>query len=302
MIRYTIGRGTGIFMEKGAKNQNGFILLLLAAVLAGLLLATAVAWRISLAKGVFVTRVIDGDTIEIAGGEIVRYIGIDAPETVDPRKPVQCFGREASEENKKLVEGKRVRLEKDISNRDKYGRLLRYVYLGNLFVNDYLVREGYAYAYTYPPDVKYAKEFSQAQKEARENKRGLWNACLPSAGASTTVAPASTTVPAGPAEKEAPSVSDCVDFQEAANYVGENKCVRGRVVRLFTSSKKTTFLDFCQDYKTCPFSVVIFGSDLPNFHNLKQYEGKRVEVSGLVRTYRGRPEIIVSSQNQIKIK
>lgn len=124
-----------------------------------------------------VTRVIDGDTIEIEGGEHVRYIGIDTPETVDPRKPVQCFGIEASKKNKELVEGKTVRLEKDITDRDKYNRLLRYVWVDSLFVNLELVKQGFATSYSYPPDVKFQKEFSAAEKEAREANRGLWEAC-----------------------------------------------------------------------------------------------------------------------------
>jgi len=124
-----------------------------------------------------VVKVIDGDTIKLENGEIVRYIGIDTPETVHPSKPVQCFGKEASDKNKELIEGKLVRLEKDITDRDKYGRLLRYIWVDDLFVNDYLVREGYAYVYTYPPDVKYSEQFVQAQKEARENNRGLWATC-----------------------------------------------------------------------------------------------------------------------------
>jgi len=125
-----------------------------------------------------VIKVIDGDTIKLENGEVVRYIGIDTPETVHPSKGVQCFGREASNKNKELVEGKLVRLEKDVTDRDKYGRLLRYVWVGNLFVNDYLVRQGYAYVYTYPPDVKYSEQFVQAQREARESNRGLWAVCL----------------------------------------------------------------------------------------------------------------------------
>ena len=124
-----------------------------------------------------VTRVVDGDTIEIEGGEKVRYIGIDTPETVDPRKPVQCFGVEASKKNKELVEGKTVRLEKDITDRDKYSRLLRYVWVGDLFVNLELVKQGFASSYSYPPDIKYQKEFLAAEKEAREAERGLWKAC-----------------------------------------------------------------------------------------------------------------------------
>ena len=124
-----------------------------------------------------VTRVVDGDTIEIEGGDKVRYIGIDTPETVDPRKPIQCFGIEASKKNKELVEGKTVRLEKDITDRDKYSRLLRYVWVGDLFVNLELVKQGFASSYSYPPDVKYQKEFLAAETEAREAQRGLWKAC-----------------------------------------------------------------------------------------------------------------------------
>jgi len=124
-----------------------------------------------------VLKVVDGDTIKLESGEVVRYVGIDTPETVHPSEPVQCFGKEASDKNRELVEGKLVKLEKDITDKDKYGRLLRYVWIGDLFVNDYLVREGYAYIYTYPPDVKYSEQFVQAQREARENNRGLWNAC-----------------------------------------------------------------------------------------------------------------------------
>lgn len=124
-----------------------------------------------------VVRVIDGDTIEVSAGSTqikVRYIGIDTPETVDPRKPVQCFGKEAATENRKLVEGKEIKMEKDVSETDKYGRLLRYVFVDNFFVNDYLVRQGFAHASTYPPDIKYQELFRQAEQEARENQRGLW--------------------------------------------------------------------------------------------------------------------------------
>ncbi len=128
-----------------------------------------------------VKRVVDGDTIELADGRKLRYIGINTPETVDPRKPVECFGKEASSENKKLVEGKEIRMEKDISQIDKYGRLLRYVYVGppvgELMVNDYLVRQGFAHAATYPPDVKYADTFTEAETEARTNNSGLWSGC-----------------------------------------------------------------------------------------------------------------------------
>jgi len=136
-----------------------------------------------------VKRVIDGDTVELENGEKVRYIGIDTPETLDPRKPIQCFGKEAAAKNKELVEGKRVRLEKDVTERDKYQRLLRYVYVtgetgppvgearNEIFVNLELAKQGFAHSYTYPPDVKYQSLFVLAEKEARENGRGLWIGC-----------------------------------------------------------------------------------------------------------------------------
>ncbi len=130
----------------------------------------------------FVTKVIDGDTIEIESGISVRLVGIDTPETVDPRRPVGCFGKEASNETKSLLTNKVVILQKDISDIDKYSRLLRYVYLPlengqMLFVNDYLVREGYAKVYTYSPDVKFNEQFLEAEREARSNLRGLWKKC-----------------------------------------------------------------------------------------------------------------------------
>lgn len=132
---------------------------------------------------VLVTKVIDGDTVELENGSKVRLLGIDTPETKDTRKPVECFGKQASNETKNLLEGKMVLLEKDLSETDKYGRLLRYIFLPlsdgkSLFVNDYLIREGFAKALNYPPDVKYDDQFRQAEQEAKIGKKGLWGKCL----------------------------------------------------------------------------------------------------------------------------
>lgn len=132
-----------------------------------------------------VLKVTDGDTIEVGDGEKtykLRYIGVNTPETVDPRKQVECFGKKASEENKRLVEGKTIYTQKDISETDRYGRLLRFVYIkidsdNYLFVNDYLVRNGFAYASTFPPDVKYKDRFEKAQGEAQAQMKGLWSEC-----------------------------------------------------------------------------------------------------------------------------
>ncbi len=122
-----------------------------------------------------VDKVIDGDTIVLEGGEIVRYIGIDSPETGQSND--DCFAQEAFDANKELVEGKEVKLKKDVSERDKYGRLLRYVWVDDIFVNQYLIKEGYALSAEYPPDIKYAEQFNIFEKQAKENNLGLWSSC-----------------------------------------------------------------------------------------------------------------------------
>jgi len=131
-----------------------------------------------------VVRVVDGDTIVIDRGygeERVRYIGINTPETVAPGTPVEWMGPEASAANKRLVEGREVVLERDVSETDSFGRLLRYVWLvdvtrptGWLFVNLELVAGGFAQVSTYPPDVRYVDLYLEAQALAREAEVGLW--------------------------------------------------------------------------------------------------------------------------------
>lgn len=127
-----------------------------------------------------VVRVIDGDTIKVnthQGTETVRYIGIDTPETVKPGEKVQCFGREASDANRRLVMGHRVRLVTDSEPRDRYGRLLAYVWSGNVFINARLIAGGYAHARQYPPNTRYAARFSELERRAKRARRGLWRAC-----------------------------------------------------------------------------------------------------------------------------
>lgn len=127
-----------------------------------------------------VVKVVDGDTIDVdMNGRIerVRLIGINAPESVDPRRTVECFGIEASNYAKLVLSEKRVRLERDGSqqDRDSYDRLLRYVFLENgTNVNELIVREGYAYEYTYKFPYQYQKEFKQAEKDAKASGKGLW--------------------------------------------------------------------------------------------------------------------------------
>lgn len=129
-----------------------------------------------------VTKVVDGDTINVVvNGQIrtVRMIGIDTPEVVDPRKPVQCFGREASQQTHQLLDGKVVTMQADVTqgNTDKYYRLLRYVYLADgTFINLKLLQLGYAHEYTYNIPYQYQQQFQQAQAEASQKGLGLWAA------------------------------------------------------------------------------------------------------------------------------
>jgi len=124
-----------------------------------------------------VTRVIDGDTIEIEGGIKVRLIGIDTPEMKNKNRTIDCFATEAKQKVESLLNGKEVVLVKDVSETDKYGRLLRYVYLGDEMINDTLIKEGYARISTFPPDVKFKDQFLTSERQAREAQVGLWQAC-----------------------------------------------------------------------------------------------------------------------------
>lgn len=121
-----------------------------------------------------VTRVIDGDTIVIDTGEHVRYIGMNAPEI----ETSECFSAEALEVNKNLVLGKEIKLVKDASETDKYGRLLRFVYVDDTLVDDYLVKNGAAKIMTVPPDIEDKDLFLQSQNYAKKNKLGMWGKCF----------------------------------------------------------------------------------------------------------------------------
>lgn len=125
------------------------------------------AWR-------SVVRVVDGDTLLLDGDERVRLIGVNTPETKDPRRPVEHFGKEAAAFTRRMAEGRRVRLEFDQERHDRYGRTLAYVYLDDgTFLNAEIIRQGYGFAYARFP-FRYANDFRAFERDARENRRGLW--------------------------------------------------------------------------------------------------------------------------------
>lgn len=224
-----------------------------------------------------VEYVIDGDTIHLSGGENVRYIGIDTPEIREKKagewvyKP-RPFAEEAKAFNKKLVEGRQVRLEFDVQKKDRYGRLLAYVYVGDEMVNLDMVKEGYAMIYTYPPNVKYAEIFLAAQREARLSGKGLW-------GDSDAV----------------------IDTGEARNNIGKVKTIEADVADTYLS-EKLLILKFKDGFK-----VAIFRDNLLSLPNKAQrspdtyFKGKRIRVYGLIKSYKGSPEMEINDLSQIEI-
>lgn len=170
-----------------------------------------------------VTRIVDGDTIEVSGGQTIRLIGIDTPETKHPSRPVECFGAQATQHATELMgPGTSVRLVYDVERTDRYGRTLAYVHRVSdaLFVNLEMVRDGFAVTATYPPNVAHVETFRAAEREARSANRGLWAAC---GGADTPAGQSGS--PPRPARPSAGSGDDgdrdCSDFssqQEAQRF------------------------------------------------------------------------------------
>jgi len=189
-----------------------------------------------------VTKVVDGDTVEVeveGKREVLRLIGINTPETVDPRKSVECFGKEASAKSKEILEGKKVSLEADPTQGelDKYNRLLRYIFLedGRNF-NKMMIEEGYAYEYTYNIPYKYQTDFKNAQQQARDNKRGLWaeNTCNGNLTVSSEPATQTTTITTTVPTTEAKTVT-----QNGGSFSGS--CAGKKTCGQMTSCQEAKF-------------------------------------------------------------
>lgn len=192
--------------------------------------------------------VIDGDTIKVLINgtiETVRLIGIDTPEVVDPRKPVQCFGREASNKAKEILTNKTVYLENDPTQgeRDKYQRLLRYVWLdNNTNFNKLMISEGYAHEYTYAVPYKYQAEFKQAEKEAEANNRGLWS---PDTCSGNTTSPVITSTPA-PVIPKATTQPAVTQPAPATNTSGSYTCDCSKTCTQISSCEEAQYqLNVC---------------------------------------------------------
>lgn len=238
-----------------------------------------------------VEAVSDGDSLVLQGGERVRLLGLDAPEAGQPGADTSRGYLE------KLLLGKQVRLEKDQTNRDRYGRLLRYVFLDGELVNARLVQDGYAVSRFYPPDGRYRELLERLEKEAEAARRGLWAVgALPSGGAAKgDQSPSAGN--ASPGANPAPVIS----WREAGRYYGRTMTVEGTVVATYNSGK-AIFLNFHPDWRA-HFTAVIFASDARRFPAPPEshYLNRKVRVTGLIEEYRGKPEIIVRKPAQIEL-
>ncbi len=230
-------------------------------------------------QNVSVKEVVDGDTVVLSNGKSARYIGIDTPEThkktragwVDVHEP---YGHEAARFNEELVLGKAARLEFDIQREDKYKRLLVYCFVKagdkEVLAQVEILRQGLAYLYTFPPNVKYVDTLVAALKEAKENRRGIWSQDL-------TIA-----------------------SEDAGQYTGQRKIVVGTIQK--TRSSKN-LVRMTMD----GLVLIIFKNDLEAMFLKKGidpsefYKGKKVRVFGLIKEYKGKPEIIVSNPWQIEV-
>ena len=233
-----------------------------------------------------VTKVIDGDTVIIEGGVTIRLLGIDADERDYP-----CY-EPAKKRLEELVLNKKVYLEADAEDQDQYRRYLRYLILDGDNICVRLVREGLSVARFNPTNIKYRDVITAAEKEAIDNKVGCKWGEGPKKAQEERAEPS-----------EAVRSGAAILAQDAVNYYGKKKTVEGRIVDGFISKTGTVFLNFERSYPNHCFTAVIFASSLAKFPKDPDsyYSGKVVQVTGKIKEYNGKPEIILNDPSQIEI-
>lgn len=225
----------------------------------------------------YVERAIDGDTIKLVGGEHVRYLGVDTPERGEP------FYIEAKRRNSALVKKQNVKLVVcDAEPKDKYGRTLAWVYVDGAFVNAVLIKEGFGKAMIMPPCVtEKAGELRRYEEEARQARRAIW----------------------GKAGAAVPDSAVIISPEDAPRYAGRAVKVQGRVMDVH-KTKSAVFLNFSRRGKK-GFKAVIFKSSFEEFRlsgiDPLDYKGRNIAVHGVVKFYKGAPEIIVKLPSQISV-
>ena len=222
-------------------------------------------------------EIIDGDTFRLANGDTVRLIGIDAPELSQPGGVI------SREYLAYLILGNPITLERGTEDRDKYNRLLRFVYINDLCINEEMIRQGYAEA-RYLPDSPIRDYYLQLEIQAEAAKAGLW----------------SDNVFQPRFNLDWDSNIPVIDWVNADQYYNHYVIIEGIIINTFNSGR-VCFLNFHKNYQYC--TAVIFACDFPGFPYPPDiyYLGKKVQVIGIIREYRGSPEIIVKTPDQIRI-
>ncbi len=240
-----------------------------------------------------VAVVYDGDTFRTQDSLVVRLLGIDAPESYQPGGDI------ARDILEKYVSGREVRLESDSSDKDQYGRLLRYVYVGDTMVNLAMMRKGYAAFRMFQATLKYQDTLARAEEEAARTGRGLWsfNVFTPP---SIELLREKVRAESLKADSGKPGLT-VISWLDAGSYTGRLVTVDGTVVATYNSGK-VCHLNFHQDYRKY-FSVVMFSQDFAKFPAKPEdfYLKRHVRVTGVVKEYKGAPEIIASDQGQIEV-
>ena len=232
-----------------------------------------------------VSEVIDGDTFKTLDGKTVRMLGINAPETNEPGADI------AKTALTLLILDKEVYMKKDATDKDDYGRFLRYVFIDDVHINGELIVMGYAETRFFPPDTLYRKSFEELEKIAVRNRRGLW--------AFAVFQPPDTSLT--PVKDTIELAADVISWRDAALYYGQIKTVEGRIVAS-NNTGKVCFLNFHKNWRKY-FTAVIFSSDFDKFPARPEdhYLNRNVRVKGLIKEYKGKPEIILKGPGQIEI-
>ncbi|MGM0471575.1 MAG: thermonuclease family protein [Bacillota bacterium] len=224
---------------------------------------------------VYINRVIDGDTVETKSGQKIRLIGVDTPELDSIRETVQHQAKKAYHYTKKELTNQTAYLEFDVERLDQYKRTLAYLYLpdGQLF-NNQLVKAGYAYLLTIPPNLKYVDLFKQSLNKARRQKRGLW-------------------------QKNTSKQLPIISWSEAQEYLDQPVVVKGKIDNTHNSGD-AIFLNFSSNYQDT-LTAVIFSRYQANFpaQPADYYLNKQVKIRGKITEYQNAPQIILKSQKQI---
>ena len=226
---------------------------------------------------IYCTEIIDGDTFRLANGDTVRLIGIDAPELSQP-------GGEMSREYlAHLLLGNPITLERGYEDRDNYNRLLRFVYINDLCINEEMIRQGYAEA-RYLPESPIRDYYLQLEIQAETTKAGLW----------------SDNVFQSRSEVDWDTDIPVIDWSDANNYYNQYVIIEGTIVDTYNSGI-VCFLNFHTNHQY--FTAVIFACDFPAFPYPPDtyYLGKNVQIIGIIKQYKGSPEIIVKTPDQIRI-